>query len=403
MREKEGRGEVGNVEKELLRKTFGAAVLVAQGIEPTSVRSLVNIECSRVQTSVKTATASLPPYLQNSLSKHGVCIREHPLKHSLEGGGGARLNIYLENTARRKIGKNKALQLASFDSVTLVVPSAGACAMLSPQFDSWRDPCALCMCAIVAEVYRLTERKYLTHAWSLIEKDASGKVQPASLTLHVEPPPFQSPSRCRLAASRDLQVGCPHHDVAGARGPTMRGGLESAEDDDDDSSQAAVISAAVSSVPGPAPPLLYRSQSLPQLSGDRRTTKGHDSGVRSCSEEGGGGGGGGGVGRGPGAGCPAGRLVADLRQLLTLKQHYYPEGGWGWVVVWCSLLVQVLSHGLHGASGVLLQEVNKRFGGHQEAPAGNVLNYSPTCTSGHVDKDVSLVLSNLSVTLGFGS
>nr|CAD7425084.1 unnamed protein product [Timema monikensis] len=83
MREKEGRGgKGGKVEKELPRKSARAAMLVARGIEPTTVRSFVNIECSRVQTSVKTATPSLPPYLQNDLSKHGVCIREHLLKPS---------------------------------------------------------------------------------------------------------------------------------------------------------------------------------------------------------------------------------------------------------------------------------------------------------------------------------
>nr|CAD7263186.1 unnamed protein product [Timema shepardi] len=78
-RKRKGGREVGKVEKELLRKSTRAAVLVARGIKPTTIRSFVNIECSRVQTSVKTATLSLPPYLQNSLSKHGVCIREHPL------------------------------------------------------------------------------------------------------------------------------------------------------------------------------------------------------------------------------------------------------------------------------------------------------------------------------------
>ncbi|EDS28020.1 conserved hypothetical protein [Culex quinquefasciatus] len=26
------------------------------------------------------------------------------------------------------------------------------------------------------------------------------------------------------------------------------------------------------------------------------------------------------------------RLVADLRQLMTLRQHYYLEGGWGWLL-----------------------------------------------------------------------
>ena len=56
------------------------------------------------------------------------------------------------------------------------------------------------------------------------------------------------------------------------------------------------------------------------------------------------------------------RLVADLRQLLTLKQHYYPEGGWGWVVLWTGALGQLLGPGLHGAAGVLGQEVDRRFG-----------------------------------------
>nr|CAD7577451.1 unnamed protein product [Timema californicum] len=83
MRENErsvGWVEVGKVEKELPKKSTRAAVLVARVIEPTTVRPFVNIECSRVQTSVKTAMPSLPTYLQNRLSKHGVCIREYPLK-----------------------------------------------------------------------------------------------------------------------------------------------------------------------------------------------------------------------------------------------------------------------------------------------------------------------------------
>jgi hypothetical protein len=54
---------------------------------------------------------------------------------------------------------------------------------------------------------------------------------------------------------------------------------------------------------------LYRSRSLPQL---------HTLG--SYSEP---------LRRGAGGGT---RLVAaEVRQLLTLKQHYYPAGGWGWV------------------------------------------------------------------------
>lgn len=52
---------------------------------------------------------------------------------------------------------------------------------------------------------------------------------------------------------------------------------------------------------------------------------------------------------------PAGRPIS------TIRQHYYPESGWGWVVVVCSVLVQILCHGLHGAAGVWLQVVQGHF------------------------------------------
>lgn len=55
------------------------------------------------------------------------------------------------------------------------------------------------------------------------------------------------------------------------------------------------------------------------------------------------------------------RLVADLRQLMTLRQHYYPEGGWGWLVLAIGFLVQGLSHGLHMAIGVLITAVTHEF------------------------------------------
>ena len=42
--------------------------------------------------------------------------------------------------------------------------------------------------------------------------------------------------------------------------------------------------------------------------------------------------------------------VEEVKKLwksyLTLFQHYYPEGGWGWVIVTCAVLVQVTNHGL---------------------------------------------------------
>lgn len=66
------------------------------------------------------------------------------------------------------------------------------------------------------------------------------------------------------------------------------------------------------------------------------------------------------------------KLVYDLRQLLTLKQHYYPEGGWGWVVVACACLVQCISHGIHGASGIMVQEIVRHFEGVAEYEAGKI-------------------------------
>lgn len=45
----------------------------------------------------------------------------------------------------------------------------------------------------------------------------------------------------------------------------------------------------------------------------------------------------------------------------TIKQHYYPEGGWGFVVVAVSTLVAILNHGLHMSSGVVLMGMMMRF------------------------------------------
>ncbi|XP_049286116.1 monocarboxylate transporter 8-like isoform X1 [Anopheles funestus] len=38
----------------------------------------------------------------------------------------------------------------------------------------------------------------------------------------------------------------------------------------------------------------------------------------------------------------------------TIKQHYYPEGGWGWIIVLVGVLVHILTHGLQTAVGVLI-------------------------------------------------
>lgn len=55
------------------------------------------------------------------------------------------------------------------------------------------------------------------------------------------------------------------------------------------------------------------------------------------------------------------RLVTDLRQLMTLRQHYYPEGGWGWLITGIGLIMQLIAHGLHMSVGVFVVEIMKTF------------------------------------------
>ncbi|XP_048513587.1 monocarboxylate transporter 12-like isoform X4 [Athalia rosae] len=45
----------------------------------------------------------------------------------------------------------------------------------------------------------------------------------------------------------------------------------------------------------------------------------------------------------------------------TIRQHYYPESGWGWVVVVTGVLVHVLAAGIHGAAGIWLIEGMRKY------------------------------------------
>lgn len=53
--------------------------------------------------------------------------------------------------------------------------------------------------------------------------------------------------------------------------------------------------------------------------------------------------------------------MSDLRQLLTLRQHYYPEGGWGIIILIIAFIVQCISHGLHMSSGILITAIIAKF------------------------------------------
>uniref|UniRef100_A0A336KAV3 CSON006629 protein n=1 Tax=Culicoides sonorensis TaxID=179676 RepID=A0A336KAV3_CULSO len=54
-------------------------------------------------------------------------------------------------------------------------------------------------------------------------------------------------------------------------------------------------------------------------------------------------------------------LAADLRQLLTLRQHYYPEGGWGWIISVVALFIQIITHGLQLSCGIFMYGIMRQY------------------------------------------
>jgi len=51
----------------------------------------------------------------------------------------------------------------------------------------------------------------------------------------------------------------------------------------------------------------------------------------------------------------------NARKKITLNKHYYPEGGWGYVIVVTTILVHLISHGLQLASGLLMSTIITRY------------------------------------------
>ena len=69
------------------------------------------------------------------------------------------------------------------------------------------------------------------------------------------------------------------------------------------------------------------------------------------------------------------------RRIASIFQHYYPEGGWGYVILMCGLLVQVFAHGLQLSYGMLMPIVINIFRStiHNDTDAGrkhNLINTS---------------------------
>lgn len=45
----------------------------------------------------------------------------------------------------------------------------------------------------------------------------------------------------------------------------------------------------------------------------------------------------------------------------TIRQHYYVEGGWGWLVIAVSVVVHCLTHGLQVSGGIFILEAMKYY------------------------------------------
>ena len=56
----------------------------------------------------------------------------------------------------------------------------------------------------------------------------------------------------------------------------------------------------------------------------------------------------------------------------TFRQHYYPEGGWGWVITFCCFLVNIFTYGLQLSFGLLQQDLVKHLHQEQHRPRNGV-------------------------------
>ncbi|XP_055946237.1 monocarboxylate transporter 12-like [Argiope bruennichi] len=85
-------------------------------------------------------------------------------------------------------------------------------------------------------------------------------------------------------------------------------------------------------------------------------------------------------------------LSPDDPKAATIRQHYYPEGGWGYVVCVCAFLVEVISGGIQASFGLLLITIMSTFS--KEATLINTVLVGVSCMS------VSLLLTPVVVSLG---
>ena len=49
------------------------------------------------------------------------------------------------------------------------------------------------------------------------------------------------------------------------------------------------------------------------------------------------------------------------RRIASIFQHYYPEGGWGYIVLFCGFIVELMSYGLQQAFGIMIVFISIRY------------------------------------------
>lgn len=70
--------------------------------------------------------------------------------------------------------------------------------------------------------------------------------------------------------------------------------------------------------------------------------------------------------------------AANARKKVTLKRHYYPEGNYGYIVMFVAIIVQLLCHGLQLGSGVLMRPAMNKYHATPEN-AGKIYSYLFIC------------------------
>jgi hypothetical protein len=85
-----------------------------------------------------------------------------------------------------------------------------------------------------------------------------------------------------------------------------------------------------------------------------------------------------------------GLSTPTFQQLLAARKmlcrHYYPEAGWGWIIVIVSVMVNILTHGLQLAFGFLIHPVFLKFAGNSvHAGKFHVLHPNTPISSSRMD------------------